>query len=66
MLGIGMPELIIIVVIALFVIRPTDIPRIAREAGGFLRGLRNTADDLKREIEQDIQKTDTDPEKKER
>ena len=50
MFGIGTPELILILVLALIVLGPTKLPEVARLLGRNLAKLRQVADDLKREI----------------
>lgn len=49
MFNIGLAEIIIILVIALIVIGPKDLPMLAQKAGEFLRGFRGLKDDLKLE-----------------
>jgi sec-independent protein translocase protein TatA len=47
MFGIGMQELLIILVIALIVLGPTKLPGVARSIGKGLRELRRASDDLR-------------------
>jgi sec-independent protein translocase protein TatA len=51
MFGIGMPELIIILVIALIVIGPQKLPDLARSLGKGLGEFRRATEDFKRNIE---------------
>lgn len=56
--GMGVPEIAVILVVALLVFGPEKLPEIAKQAGGFIRTLRQMADnaknDLGRELGQDL------------
>lgn len=62
MFGIGVPELMVIGVVAMLVFGPEKLPQFARQAGRFLRTVRRMADDAKndlgREFGQDLSDVD--------
>ncbi len=51
MFGIGMPELLLILAVALIVLGPRKLPEIARSLGRGIAEFRRTTDDMKREME---------------
>jgi Tat protein translocase TatB subunit len=62
MFGIGMPELLVILAVALIVIGPKKLPDLARSLGKALGEFRRATNDLKQSIEQetgidDVRKT---------
>jgi len=54
MFNLGMPELILILVVALIVMGPKKLPEMAKSLGKGLREFRKAADDLKDSIEKDL------------
>jgi Tat protein translocase TatB subunit len=54
MFGIGMPELLVIFVIALLVFGPKELPKIGRTIGKAMGELRRASDDLKDGIQREI------------
>ena len=68
MLGVGLPELMVIMVVGVVVFGPERLPEFARQAGRFVRQLRNLAqsaqNDLRNELGPefaDLKLTDLDP-----
>jgi len=51
MFGVGTSELVIILVIALLILGPKEIPKVARTIGKGMRELQRAKDELKKNIE---------------
>lgn len=64
MFGIGLPELIIIMVVALLVVGPSKLPELAKSIGKALSEFRKMADEVKETIEEEITETETPREEK--
>lgn len=58
MFGIGMPELIVILVIALIVIGPQKLPDIARSLGKGLAEFKRASDDFQRNLAEEVRTLD--------
>jgi Tat protein translocase TatB subunit len=65
MFGIGITEIIIILIVALLVVGPKKLPELARTLGRGMAEFRKTADDFKESIYQDDNKVETDLKKAE-
>ena len=57
MFGIGMPELVIILVILLLVVGPGKLPQLGASLGGAIRGFKKAAEGEPEVISNDKQKT---------
>ena len=68
MFGIGLPELAVIMIVAVVVFGPDKLPELARQAGRFLRQMRNLAQTAQTQLREelgpeyaDLKLTDLDP-----
>lgn len=53
--SVGVPELIVILAIALLIFGPKKLPEVGRSIGKALREFRKTSDEIKEKIEEEIQ-----------
>jgi Tat protein translocase TatB subunit len=63
MFGIGLPELVLIMVVALLVVGPSKLPELARSLGKSFNEFRRMADDVKETLEEEVPDAETPHEK---
>ena len=54
MFGIGTPELILIIVLALLIIGPKDLPRVGRELGRIFKSFQSAINSIESEIHREV------------
>ncbi len=54
MFGLGAGEILIILVIAFLLFGPKQLPEVGRQVGRAVKGLKETADDLRKSVEPEI------------
>lgn len=54
MFGMGWPEIAVLTVVGLLVFGPDKLPHMAKQAGGFVRQIRQLADNAKRDLRSEL------------
>lgn len=54
MFGLGMAEVVIILIIAFLLFGPQQLPEVGRQIGRAVKGFKETADDLRKSVEPEI------------
>ena len=64
--GLGLPEIIVILVIALVVFGPKKLPELGKNLGKGLKGLKSGLEEASEEFKAEVSSTDADTEKKDK
>ncbi|MBM4119995.1 MAG: twin-arginine translocase TatA/TatE family subunit [Nitrospira sp.] len=54
MFGLGVGEILIILVLAFLLFGPKQLPEVGRQVGRAVKGLKETADDLRKSVEPEV------------
>jgi Tat protein translocase TatB subunit len=58
--GLGLPEIVVILIVALLVVGPAKLPELAKTLGKAFHDFRKMADDVKETIEEEVLKEEED------
>ncbi|QIZ72546.1 TatA/E family twin arginine-targeting protein translocase [Oxynema aestuarii] len=56
--GLGLPEIVVILVVALLIFGPKKLPEIGRSMGKALRGFQEASKEFENELKQEVQQLD--------